>query len=371
MNRVYAMGGIGVGGHWYGRLHTFLREWIVLHRAAGLKTYPQREKLLSDYGVPSQRYHQVLPGQSLPDSFFDGIDVAYIASHNQYHAAQVRQCVDHAKPVVVEKALATNETEFNQLLEYIRSKGLEHNVLVHLHYLDKAPTLELKNKLLPRLLAEQGRVTAAAATFLEAASEEDSHRTWLLRPENGGITLDWTHAGAILTQVVGARFDQCTSAQGYIVRPEYDQVHPTAVEAAYALSGDHLVPGAKAVVRVGKGFPEGSSFKGMRLQFESGANLDLIYPGTHDEVRGSGGRWRVHKNGQTVQEGTPTPKPSYELFAQQMVGMLEGTQLPPSHAELEQIYRPVWLTHQKLAGQKPLTTGWNELYARGEQLQIA
>ncbi len=343
MTRIYALGGIGAGGHWYGRLHAFLKDRVRLVKAIGITRYEDKKDILASYGITKDQYYQIVVGASLPDAFFDGIDVVHIASHNQFHAQQTRECLEHEKVVVVEKTIATTEAGTEDLLRYIKDGKHEGRVTPHVHYLEKALTLELKHKLWPTAVARAGRLTRATATFIEDVSEEDLRRQWLFKPENGGIFMDWIHPAAVLANVCGAFFEECTQATGYVVNAAYDPANPTGIEARFRLRGPNLAPGATATIRVGKGFPPGVRFKKLRLEFERGATLELAFTDTETEIEtGRKGTWIFEQN-RTVEKGRATGPSSYELLVDQMLGMLERRGAPLTLDEIRSIFRPVWL----------------------------
>lgn len=172
----YKLGGIGAGGHWYGRLHEFLKDRVELSKAVGITRYEDKKAILESYGLTKDRYFQVVVGASLPDPFFEGIDVVHVASHNQFHEQQTHDCLEHEKVVVVEKTLATTEEATESLLRYVRRNGHEGRVTPHVHYLDKALTLLWQKELWSKAIGEAGRLARATATFIEDVSEEDLRR---------------------------------------------------------------------------------------------------------------------------------------------------------------------------------------------------
>jgi len=339
----YKLGGIGAGGHWYGRLHQFLKERVELVKAVGITRYEDKKAILDSYGLTKDRYFQVVVGGSLPDAFFEGIDVVHVASHNQFHDHQTRECLEHRVCVVVEKTLAVTEEGTEDILRYIKNDGHEGRVTPHVHYLDKALTLEWQNKLWPMALRRAGRLRHAIGTFVEDVSEEDIRRQWLFRPENGGIFMDWIHPSAMLAHVAGARFESCEEATGYVVNAAYDPANPTGIEARFRLRGPNLAPNATATIRVGKGFPPGIRFKRLRLEFERGATLELSYLDTEKEIEtGQKGTWVFDEDGR-IEKGRATGPSSYELLVEEMLMMIEGRGSPLSLAEIREIFRPVWL----------------------------
>ncbi|TLZ51800.1 MAG: hypothetical protein E6K18_03940 [Methanobacteriota archaeon] len=343
MARTYALGGIGAGGHWYGRLHPFLKERVRLLKAVGITRFEDKHDILESYGLTKDRYFQVVVGGSLPNAFFEGIDVVHVASHNQFHQAQTVECLEHGVAVVVEKTLAINEAGTEDILTYIQRNGHEGRVAPHVHYLEKALALELRHKLWPWARQRSGKLVRAIATFIEDVSEDDLRRQWLFKPENGGIFMDWIHPSAMLANVCGAHFASCEDAIGYVVNPAYDPANPTAIEAHFRLTGPNLAPNASATIRVGKGFPPGVRFKRLRLEFEKGAVLELAFTDTEKEIEtGQKGNWVFDDQG-SVEKGRATGPSSYELLVDEMLGMIEKRKAPLSLAEMREIYRPVWL----------------------------
>jgi len=343
MVKTFALGGIGAGGHWYGRLHPFLKERVRLLKAVGITRFEDKQAILQEYGLTRDRYFQVVVGGSLPDAFFEGIDVVHVASHNQFHQHQTTECLDHGVATVVEKTLAINEEGTEDILRYIQQNGHEGRVAPHVHYLEKALALELRHKLWPWALQRSGKLVRAVGTFIEDVSEDDLRRQWLFKPENGGIFMDWIHPSAMLANICGAHFEVCEDAVGYVVNPAYDPANPTAIEARFRLAGEHLAPGATATIRVGKGFPPGVRFKRLRLEFEKGAVLEMTFTDTEKEIEtGQKGTWVFDDNG-SLEKGRATGPSSYELLVDEMVGMIEKRKAPLSLSEIREIYRPVWL----------------------------
>jgi predicted dehydrogenase len=350
VSRTYALGGIGAGGHWYGRLHPFLKERVRLLKAVGITRYEDKQPILQQYGLTKDRYFQVVVGGSLPGAFFEGVDIVHVASHNQFHEQQTRECLDHGPCVVVEKTLAVTEEGTEDFLRYVKANRHEGRVTPHVHYLEKALTLEWKRKLWPMALERAGRLKRAVGTFIEDVSEEDIRRQWLFRPENGGIFMDWIHPSAMLANVAGAHFESCESAVGYVVNAAYDPANPTGIEARFKLSGPNLAAGASATIRVGKGFPPGVRFKRLRLEFEKGATLELSFLDTEKEIEtGQKGMWVWDQDGQ-VEKGRATGPSSYELLVDEMLMMLEGRGAPLSLQDIREIYRPVWLCLAAVGG---------------------
>lgn len=353
MEETYALGGIGAGGHWYGRLHPFLKDRVRLQKAVGITRYEEKREILESYGLTKDRYFQVVVGGSLPDEFFEGIDVVHVASHNQFHQQQTTECLAHGVCAIVEKTLAVTEEATEDFLKFVKANGHEGRVTPHVHYLEKALAIDLRKKLWPMALERAGRLTRAVATFIEDVSEEDIRRQWLFRPENGGIFMDWIHPSAMLAHICGAHFASIEEANGYVVNAAYDPANPTGVEARFRLRGEHLAPGCTATIRVGKGFPPGVRFKRLKLEFEKGAVLELTFLDTEREIEtGQKGSWTFDLDGK-VEKGRATGPSSYELLVDEMLMMLETKGAPLSLDQIREIYRPVWITLAALEKREP------------------
>ena len=352
--KTYALGGIGAGGHWYGRLHPFLKGRVELEKAVGITRYEDKREILESYGLTKDRYFQVVVGGSLPDAFFEGIDIVHVASHNQFHAQQTKECLDHGVAVIVEKTLGVTEAQTEDFLKFVVQGSHEGRVTPHVHYLEKALAIDLRTHLWPMALERAGRLTRAVGTFIEDVSEEDIRRQWLFRPENGGIFMDWIHPSAMLAHICGAHFASCEEATGYVVNAAYDPANPTGVEARFRLRGEHLAPGCTATIRVGKGFPPGVRFKRLRLEFEKGATLELTFLDTEREIEtGQKGSWTFDQDGK-VEKGRATGPSSYELLVDEMLMMLEGKGAPLGLDEIHEIFRPVWITLATLRKEEPI-----------------
>ena len=352
--QMYMLGGIGAGGHWYRRLHPFLKDRLLLHKAVGITPYEDKRHLLEQYGITPEKYFQIVPGSPIPEGFFEGIHAVHIASHNQFHFDQTKQALENGKVAVVEKTLAVDETQFEEIVGFIKSNGFANKVAPHVHYLDKALTIEFKEKLLPEAMRRYGRIRSVVATFFEDVCEEDIRRSWLFRRENGGIFMDWIHPSAMLVHAAGASFEECEEVETFIMNPAYDSVNPTAVQARFRLAGERFAPGARATIRVGKGFPSGTRFKRLSLAFEKGGALDLAFVDSEKEFTVNlKGSWVLREGDQIVDWGSPTGAPSYAHMVERMVEMMEGGRAPLSLEEIERLFMPVWLFHRASEGVVP------------------
>lgn len=348
----YKIGTVGMG-HWFERLQNAIRrgDRISVVKAAGIRSYDEKMEILVKSGISRENYFRMKPFDPIPSKFFDGIDVVYIASPNRFHAEQVMQALSKGKFVVVEKTLAVNEQEFNRVADYIRNNGFSNKTHLHLHYLRKALTMELSSLLLAAV-REYGKITSIAATFFEQANEEDLKRVWLLRPENGGIFMDWIHPMEVLYKQCGAKFSECASVKSFIINPNYDPVNATAVEACFTLEGLNFTRDAVATIRVGKGF-DNVHAKTMRFYFETGNFLDINYVDSKEEnnsvLRGT---WQLIENfeGKTdiVAEGAATGMTPYEFLVYDITNLIESGRPLLSLDDIAALYGSQW-KFQKLS----------------------
>lgn len=336
----YNLGTVGLG-HWVKRLHEVLKKHqeINLVKTVGTRAFDDKREELERYGISEDRYYRVNAGDHLPDNFFEGLDVVHIASPNQFHKSQTMQALENGKVTVVEKTFATNKQDFNEILKFIHDNKLENKVTVHLHYLSKALTTELRNRL-PELIEKYGKITDISATFFEKTNEEDVRRTWLFKPENGGIFLDWIHPMEITSNVLGAESWKLMDAKSFIVQPLYDEVNPTAVETKFEVNGNNFASHSPVVVRVGKGFD--AEHKRFRINFENAA-VDLNYLSTEEEiVTGERGEMRIITNN-NVETIIPNGPLSYEIMIHEMLEMLKGIRPGLTLEDIKKIYEPEWI----------------------------
>ena len=346
----YNLGTVGLG-HWVKRLHEVLKQHqeISLVKTVGTRAFDDKREELERYGISEDRYYRVNAGEPLPDSFFDNLDIVQIASPNQFHKSQTMQALDKGKVTVVEKTFAANKQDFDEVVRFIRDNKFENKVTIHLHYLSKALTTELRRRL-PEFVGKYGRITGISATFFERTNEEDARRSWLFRPGNGGIFLDWIHPVEIASNVLGADSWKLAGARTFIVQPLYDVVNPTAVEARFEVKGEIFQPGSQAVIRVGKGLDV--EHKRFRIKFENGA-VDLNYLSSEEEiVTGKRGYMEIFDGGH--QSITPTGPLSYEIMVQEMLNMLKGRSPSLTLEETEKFYEPVWDFLELSKGLQPM-----------------
>ncbi len=347
---MYNLGTVGLG-HWIKRLHEVLRQHqeIRLVKTVGTRAFDDKKEELERYGISEDRYYRVNAGDPLPDSFFEGLDIAHIASPNQFHKLQTMQALENGKVTVVEKTFATNKQDFDEVLRFMHDNKFENKVTVHLHYLSKALTEELRKRL-PQLIEKYGMITGISATFFEKFNEDDARRTWLFKPENGGIFLDWIHPVEITSHVLKASSLDLMDAKTFLIQPLYDTVNPSAVEAKFSLSGENFKPNAKIVVRVGKGFE--LDCKKFEIRFEN-ATVDLNYLNTEEETT-TGRRGYMEIFDGDHQTISPQGPLSYEIMVQEILRMLKGDSPSLTLEEIEKFYEPVWDFQEFSKGLQPV-----------------
>lgn len=355
----YNLGVIGMG-HWVRRLEPSIKKInkIRFFKVLDVTNFEDKKELLKKYKIDKKRYFQIKPGERIPLEFFEGIDAMYIASHNQFHFEQTKESLKLGKPIIVEKALATDRQGFNEMIEFITENGYENKVYPHLHYLSKALSKSIE-KILPEMIKKYGKVKYASATFFEETSEEDLRRVWLLRPENGGIFLDWIHPIEILVKFCKVEFLKCFNTELYIVNSAYDTLNPSGVCARFKIEGDWFLPEALATIRVGKGFPLGLTHKTLRLVFEKNAMLDFNYVSAEKELKTSSrGGWELREKTanneiKLIKRGKPKGAAPYDILVRNMVKIIEGKKPPLTITDIKKIYEPEWQFQEKSRSNTP------------------
>ena len=354
----YKLGAVGIG-HWVNRLKRTMENdgRMVIQKAIGVTKYEDKKADLDRFGITEDNYFRIEPMQPLPDKFFQGLDIVQIASHNKFHTAQTMQSLEREKVTIAEKTFATNANDFNKVIDFIKSNNHEKRVTIHLHYLGKILTLELP-KILSFAIKEYGRITNAIGTFFEELNPEDLRRSWLFKPENGGIFMDWIHPMEILSHTCKGTFGNCLNAETFVINSEYDDVNPTGVYAKFKIDGDYFTKDALADVRVGKGFPHGITHKTLRLMFEKNAFLDLNYISSEQEFNSNlRGTWELVEmdNGKKkiIKFGSPTGPISYQFMINEMIRMINGEKPSLSLEEVEKIYKPLWDFQEAVEGKEP------------------
>jgi len=338
----YNLGTVGLG-HWVKRLHEVLKQHqeIKLVKTVGTRAFDDKKEELGKYGISEDRYYRVNASDPLSDSFFHELDIVHIASPNQFHKAQTIQSLENGKVTITEKTFATNKQDFDEVTTLIHSNNLENKVTIHLHYLSKTLTRELRKRL-AELIEKYGKITGISATFFERTNEEDARRAWLFKPENGGIFMDWIHPISITSNVLKADDWKLTNARTFIIQPIYDAINPTAVEAKFEIIGENFKPNSNIVIRVGKGFE--LEHKRFRINFENAA-VDLNYLSTEEEII-TGKRGEIKIVAGETATITPNGALSYEIMIEEMVNMLKNISPKLKLEDIQKIYEPEWMLQE-------------------------
>ncbi len=338
------LGVVGLG-HWFAWLKAGVNsdEGLDLRKAVGTRPFADKAELLASFGIDNASYYISDASGSIPEDFFNGIDMVHISDPNRFHMLQAMESLRHGKKVIVEKTLATDEGQFRSIVNHIRDNGLEGSVYLHLHYIHKQPSVRLASEL-KDIIAREGRIRSISAVFFEEASEEDMRRTWLLDMANGGIFMDWVHPYEVIYYSTRCRFGALSNIRNLIVNENYSREFPTGVESVVGLSGENFAEGATATIRVAKGVPAGKSARSIRMLFESGKVLGMEFPGHDKEFsspeRGSLG-FAVSDGGQ--QMGQLTGSNTSELFVGDVINLCrDGSHGGLKIDDIEEIFRPQW-----------------------------
>jgi len=353
------LGSVGYG-HWFRRLSVAIEKngKVLPWKIVGISPYEAKRPEFERFNITADRYYQNDPlvGR-LDDRFFDGIAVVYIASPNRFHAEQTLQSLHEGKVTITEKTYAVSRQQFEEVIDYVKENGYEKKTTVNVHYLGKALTRFMPT-IVARVIKEYGRIREIEGTFYEYR-EEDFRRRWLLDPiHHGGIFMDWAHPTAILAYVLGASFDECITAKTFIINPDLDPSNPSGAHARFKISGENFAPNAEAEIKVGKGFPVGTSYKKLRLRHEHNAVLDFNYVSSDVEAEsGTRGSWQLSRieNGKMIPlaSGYPAGPLSYEILIDTMVDMCKNENSPLSLDDIIKMFEPQWQFQEKISGMKP------------------
>tara|TARA_Y100000310_G_scaffold342844_1_gene447840 strand:- start:672 stop:1976 length:1305 start_codon:yes stop_codon:yes gene_type:complete len=402
----YALGAIGLG-HWFVRLYYALKKYddlLYLAKGVGVSQLDKnKRKILAECNLSEDDYYVIQSGNELPKEFLDGTDIVQIASPNEFHKDQTIQCLKNGKLVIVEKTLATNKKEFNNILNYIRKNNQENKVLVHLHYLNKMPSRKLMN-FIPSVVKKHGKIISAAGTLFEEINAEDIRRgSWLFDPKNGGIFMDLIHPVEVIMKGTNGKFGKCVSAKHYmtnrkmwekIIKKKWkksffkkkwsflfkslflkwylkqdkkaffknSEMYPTGAYAKYVVSGPLYAEGATAAIRVAKGLSHGSDYRGVRLVFEDGAYLDLKFESSYiEKISHKRGSWRLKKKKdegkiEIFETEEFTGKLAYEYLIEDVIKLTKGGKPSLSLTDIENIFGAVWKFQDKVKNEKILDT---------------
>ena len=336
MEDTHKIGIVGVG-HWSRRLVQGIKDDpFEVHKTVDVLPYDQKSDLLGAIGVPRDRHYEIDADDSLPDGFFEGVDVVQISSPVEYHLRQTREALDRGKFVVTEKSYASDRGEFEDAVSTL--EGRWDSSFLHLHYLNKVPTKVMPH-VLERATDESGGVEHVEATFVEERSEEDAARSWLFEPENGGVMLDWVHPVEVLGAACGARLS-IEDASAYLSEPDYTDC-ATAASADFGVEGDLFADGATATINVGKGFED--THKRMRFVLSDDEHIDFVYADSETEFESDyRGEWVWRRGGRVVESGKPTGPIPYEILIDEIGDAVDGGGTWVNENVLRRIYEPVW-----------------------------
>lgn len=358
------MGVVGIG-HWFRRLQSGLEAvgGIKVVKALGTKPYEAKAQTFEELGIARDNYYTVSGDGSIPEGFFDGIDLVHISNPNEFHASQIRQSLSKGKKTIAEKTYAINRKEFADMKKYIKEGGLEKSIYLHLHYLHKMPTIQMK-KSVKDLVAKHGKIRGIAATFFEAADDEDARRGWLFETKNGGIFMDWVHPFEVAYYSVGASFGKIQSLKLYSTNESYSSSNPTGVMADVELKGKRFADGARISVRVAKGVDPKYARKSMVFTFEDGSYARLGYIGSESESKENRG---IFETGE-LSGATRAPesiiklpgKSSSEMFVKEIIKLCNGRKAGLSLGQINRVFRPQW-EYQKIAPKQQLIKDTREV----------
>lgn len=352
------MGVIGLG-HWFQRLVVGLSgSEITITKALGRKSYSERKDQLDALGIKESNYYVSLPNGTIPGAFFEDIDVVYISDPNKFHYIQAMQALKNGKFAIIEKTLATNEDEFNKIIDFIVKNCYQQKVYLHLHYIHKQLTLKMDG-ILSRLVNKYGKVQKVSATFLESHNEEDMHRLWVLSMDEGGIFMDWIHPFEILFYGAMADSVKLSDANMLIINREYSDEDPSAVDALAKANGNYFEKDTEIAIRVGKGSKE--DLKCVRFYFKDSIFAEFNYIHSYLEFGSQNrGTWRLVNNKgnkmEMLESDAPTGPNTSEIFAKEIVAFCDGEKVGLTISEIRRLFKPQWDFQRLMEGRQPTLT---------------
>jgi len=346
----YTLGVIGLG-HWFSWLTTGIgvEGGLDLKKAVGTKPFDEKKELLSKFGITENNYYISDQNGNFPGQFFEGINIVLISDPNKFHKSQAIESLNNGKYVIVEKTIAANEQEFNEIKNLVQKNNYNDRLYLHLHYLHKQPTIALRT-MLPDFIKQNGKIKSIQATFFEDTNKEDPKRTWLLALENGGIFMDWIHSFEVIYYTTKCNFGNIIELKSFVVNASYDSKNPTGIESKIVLKGANYAEGAFAVIRSAKGVDKEHANKSIKFVFESDDYLLLCFPG-HEVEFNTEERGRIQlisKHGETLMSQSFTGMNSSEIFIEEIIDFCKGKHKGLKMHEIEEIFKPQW-EYQKLA----------------------
>ncbi len=283
----------------------------------------------------------------IPSGFFGDLDVMQISDPNKYHSSQTKQGLEKGLYVITEKTLATNEAEFENLINFVKSNGYEEKIYLHLHYMHKLLTLNLPS-ILEKITPDHGKINNFSATFFEEANEADRVRSsWIFSPDSGGIFMDWIHPYEILFFGAKAQKVSLSKVNTFIVNSEYDNKNPTGIESFVNVQGDNFITSATGVIRISKGLPHEAGLKRFIFSFESGSKLYLNFVGSQIEFNSdSRGSWQLvnedHNQCLILDSGIPRGPATSELLVEDIIKLCKGNGPFIKIDNIVKIFEPQW-----------------------------
>lgn len=226
------------------------------------------------------RYTQLLcPFEQIPEEFYKGLDMVYIASPNEYHLPQAIRSLYNPVLTVVEKPLVANKQELAGLAGVIEKENSSSKLVVQDHYTLKPPSM-FALKRLPEWVRKYGQIKGAKVTFFEEGNLVGHPREkWLISPSaGGGVGIDvGVHGASVLERIFGADFTRCEKVEVYDMFPNQKFQCETGFYAEYIAEGEHFAPAEKpnVVMKIAKGVKSHQA-KTVEVKLER-ANVTLDY----------------------------------------------------------------------------------------------
>ena len=352
-NKRPKLGVIGLG-HWFVRLSEGISDSeILVSKAMGRKCFEERAEQLTMLGVTKDNYYIGSPDGTIPESFFNGLDAVYVSSPNSLHCRQTMQILEKGKYAIVEKTLATNEHDFNEIIRFIEENDYEKMVYLHLHYIHKQLTLSM-SRILADLVKDYGRVKRVSATFLEGYDEVDKSRNWIFSREEGGVFMDWIHPYEILFQGSEVKSAKILDASFFIMNEDYDKENPSGVEVLSKINGEYFEKDASAAIRVGKGST--GDVKRVRFYFDDNLFAEFNFMNSEDEFGSDKrGNWKLLRkkqdNTKVLKFNEPRGPNSSEIFANEIIQLCNGKNTGLVIDEIKRMFDPQW-AFQKIMDEK-------------------
>jgi len=350
------IGVIGLG-HWFERLSEGLSDsTIVISKAMGRKSFEERMGQLTALGVSRENYYIGSADGVIPEEFFEGLDAIYVSSPNSLHCRQTMQILERGRYAVVEKTLATNEPDFNEIMRFLEKDSYEPRTYLHVHYIHKQLTMNMGG-ILGDLIKDYGKVKGVSATFLESYCEADVHRQWIFSKSEGGVFMDWIHPYEILFNGARVKSSKLLDARFYIMNDGYCKDNPSGVEALSVVNGEFFEENARATIRVGKGSTE--DVKRVRFYFDDDVFAEFNFLSSEKEfVSDRRGSWKLIRKRRDDYEVLKYVEPSgpnpSQIFASDIIKLCNGQNVGLTIAEIKRLYAPQWEFQRYMCEKTPI-----------------